>query len=141
MASMTTRSPRTNHTTTSDSPSQVTHLTLDVDEQEQLLDSPTPTRIRTVHHWARVWLGKISHNEGRFYTNWTEEAGETEVSVQTYGEPRWIEMLMADMIIVAKDILKEIDPEYGTVRLRVNLFTHQADGKNHKFTLEHLERR
>ncbi len=95
---------------------------------------------RTVHHWALCWLGRPATDGSHRYT-WKPEPGEIEVSIQQYGDPRWIESLYTDMIETAREILEDNDPEYTSVRLRVNLYTHQPDGRDAKFTLEHIERR
>lgn len=104
-------------------------------------DDEITLRPRTVRHWARVWLGRSDTVNGRYFIKWEPEAGEIEVSIQEYGDPRWIEKLFTDMISVSREYLADISAEYSTVRLRVNLYTHQADGRDQKFTLEHMERR
>lgn len=111
-------------------------------EESNVTDGNThPTSTRIVRHWGRIWLGKSSTVNGRYYIAWEPEREEVEVSVQQYGDPHWIEKLFRDMITVAREYLDEASLDYSTVRIRVNLYSHQSDGKDQKFTLEHMERR
>lgn len=107
---------------------------------QEIETTPRTTRNRVVHHWARVWLGKPITVDSRTRIHWEEQAGEVEVSVQEYGDPRWIEKLMADIIDVSQEFLLDAPEGFDSVRVRVMLYTHQTDGRNQKFTLEHIER-
>lgn len=97
-------------------------------------------RNRTVTHNARIWLGKPVTVEGRTRVQWVEENGEIEVVRQQYGQTGWFEELEHELIETAHELLEEAPPGYDSVRLRVVLYTHHPDGKNYKFTLEHIER-
>jgi hypothetical protein len=103
--------------------------------------SEKPGKSLRVVHWAKYWIGKPASSPPSYRYTWVEQPGEIEVSIQQYGEPRWIEQLYVDMIETGQEILGEIAPEFDAVRLRVTLYTHQPDNRNYKFTLEHVERR
>lgn len=97
------------------------------------------THNRIVRHWARVWLGKPTLYNGQPRVQWTED-GEIEVSVQQYGNTRWMEELQADMARVSKELLIVEAPNgFDSVRLRINLYSH-IEGENQKFTLEKITR-
>lgn len=72
---------------------------------------------------------------------WVPDPSRYEVSTQTYGQEHWMEDLQADMVRECREMLQDASPEYDSVRMQVNLFTHLPDGSNAKFTLQHIERR
>jgi hypothetical protein len=116
----------------------------DDDEQlEEALDTEPRAyrrRTKTVHHWAKCWLGKPEPGNSTWYA-WVEEPAEIEVAVQEYGDPKWIENLFTDMIDAAKDLLAGSEPAVTAARLRVRLFSHRPDGDDARFTLEHIQKR